>query len=77
MTDGKVLDESDPNEPTAELDVRAVALVRRVGASLQDGDLSATDRQRQAILGRVLAVGDDESATNALERIAEEKNGSS
>lgn len=71
MTDG-----NNPEETTDdELDAPAAALVARVRASLQDGELRGTDRQRQAILGRVLAVGDDQSATNALERIAEKKNG--
>jgi hypothetical protein len=62
------------NNPEQESDDalvgEAAALVARVRASLTSGDLASSERQRQAILGRVLAEGEDESATNALEILA-------
>jgi hypothetical protein len=73
MTHGK--------NPEVEADSALVGeakdLVARVRASLTSGDLAPTQRQRQAILGRVLAVGDDESAANALEILSYAKQSNS
>lgn len=60
-------------EADSELVGEAADLVARVRASLTSGALAPTRRQRQAILGRVLAVGDDESSSNVLEVLTHAK----
>ena len=54
------------SEPEVDLSPEARDLLRSVQADFENGGLSASQKQRMAILGRVLTVGEDESSTNSL-----------
>lgn len=58
--------EDDASGADLELSMTAVDLLQRVKDGLTHGPLSPSDRLRAAILGRVIAQGDEETSDSVL-----------
>lgn len=65
-------DENEPTEGDGELSSESSALVERVKTALTGGALGASERTRGAILGRVIAQGDEETNDSALRDASDE-----